>query len=393
MKWQFMISLRYLFEKRREKFISVTALIAILGIAVGVAALIVTMAVMNGFNNEITEKILNVNPHVIIGSTAPIKDPKSVIDTVTKIDDVTEGAEFLDGQALIKVKENIMGILVRGVHADPKKRLTRIETYLTSGSADLAANSVVIGSELASTFGLKAGDSISIISPVSAQTKAYRINGIFSSGRYDYDLNLIFINIEEAGTLFQKQGMAGGIGVKIKDAFKVDIAKQKIQAIISPPYWVRTWKDIERNLFSALKLEKVVMFLVMALIVCVACFNIISTLIMTVMQKTKDIGILKAIGVTRFGIMGLFLLEGLYIGIIGIILGSGLGLGICHLQSKYELIKLPPDVYYIYSVPVQVKVPDTLLIIAAAFVLGLIATIYPSMHASRLNPVDALRYE
>lgn len=388
-----MLSLRYLFEKRKERFISVTTFISIMGIAVGVAALIVTMGVMNGFNDEIEEKILNVNPHIIITSDSNFSDHDDLVRLVKGVDGVLGTEEFLDGQALINFEDKVMGILVRGVHPDPRMRLTKIENYLAAGTLELRGDSVIVGSELANNFRLKVGDKISIISPLSGRSGEFEINGIFNSGRYDYDLNLIFANIKEAGRLLGKENIVSGIGLQVADVFGVDKIKKEIQSIVRPPYRVMTWKDIDRNLFSALKLEKLVLFMVVALIVFVACFNIISTLIMTVMEKTKDIGILKAIGVTRFGIMSVFLLEGLYISIIGIITGVGLGLGLCYLQSEYKLVKLPPDVYYIYSVPIQVRMPDTIIIVASAFLLGLLATVYPSLHASSLSPIDVLRYE
>jgi len=393
MKWEFMVSLRYLLEKRKERFISVTTFISVVGIAVGVAALIITMGIVNGFDNEIEEKILSINPHIIITAGVPISDSKNLMNTIEGIDGVLESAEFLDGQAVINVEENTMGILLRGVHPDPRRRLPRMDDYIIAGTSGLKGSAVIVGSELANNYRLKVGQTVSIISPLSGQAKEFKVNGIFKSGRYDYDFNLVFMNIKEVGRLLQKEGMAGGIGLRVADAFNVDNVKHKIQSIIRPPYRTTTWKEIEKNLFSALRLEKLVLFIVVALIIFVACFNIISTLIMTVMEKTKDIGILKAIGSSRLGIMSVFLLEGLYVSIIGILLGSGIGLGLCHLQSRYEFIKLPPDVYYIYSVPVQVRIPDTIIIILAAFVLGLVATIYPSMHAATLNPVDALKYE
>ncbi len=394
MKWQLMISLRYFCQRRRERFISVTTLISILGIAVGVAALIVTMAIMNGFNHEIEEKLLNINPHIIVASDEPIRDSAKLMAALNEVDGVLGSAEYLDGQALINVKERVMGILLRGVHPDPEARITKMEDQLTAGSAHLRGASAMVGNELVRNFGAKLGDKVSIISPLSGRSKEFKVGGIFKSGRYDYDLNLIFINIKEAGALLGKENVASGVGLRVDDVFGVDKIKRRIQPMLQiPPYWVMTWKDLERNLFSALKLEKFVMFILVTLIVFVACFNIISTLIMTVMEKTKDIGILKAIGATRFGIMSVFLLEGLYIGILGIVMGTGLGLGLCYLQSEYELVKLPPDVYYIYSVPIQVRMPDTLVIMAAAFALGLLATLYPSFHAARLNPVDVLKYE
>jgi len=393
MKWQFFISIKYLLEKRRERFISATAIISILGIAVGVAALIVTMGIMNGFNKEIEDKILSVYPHIIIGGTGKIANSAEIIDTVMNINGVSESAEFLDGQAIINMNGRVMGALVRGLQVDPGKRLIKVENYLVAGSPELKDNSVLIGSELARSFTLDVGDRFSIISPVTTDSKEFKINGIFKSGRYDYDLNYIFVNIDAAGALLGQENVVNGIGLKVDKVFEVDSIREKIYSVIKPLQRVTTWKEVDKNLFSALKLEKIVMFLLVTLIIIIACFNIISTLIMTVMEKTKDIGILKAIGVNKFGIMAVFFLEGLYISLLGISAGAALGLGICHLQSKYEIVKLPPDVYYIYSVPVSVNVPDTLLIIAAAFVLGVAATIYPSFHASRLQPVDVLRCE
>ncbi|MBL7069761.1 MAG: ABC transporter permease [Candidatus Omnitrophica bacterium] len=388
-----MISLRYLFEKREERFISVATLISALGIAVGVAALIVTMGVVNGFNREIEEKILNVNPHIIIASDRASVDHEDIKRKISQIEGVLETADFLDGQALINVDEKVAGVLIRGIHPNPKRRLIKIDSYLAAGTTGLKGNGAIVGSELAGNFRLKVGDRINILSPLAGSSEEFKVNGIFNSGRYDYDLNLVFLNIEEAKKLLGKDNIVSGVGLKVAEVFKVDSIKYKILSVIRPPYRVVTWKEIDRNLFSALKLEKIVLFLVVALIIFVACFNIISTLIMTVMEKAKDIGILKAIGVTRLGLMLIFLLEGLYISIIGIIIGSGLGLGLCYLQYNYKLVKLPPDIYYIYSVPIQVRVPDTMIIIAAAFILGLLATVYPSLHAARLNPVDALRYE
>ncbi len=388
-----MISKRYLFERRGERFISVSSFISMLGIAVGVAALIVTMAVINGFNNEIEEKILNVNPHVIVTKTSPIRDRDIVLDNLLKIDGVVGGAAFLDGQALISSNDKMMGILLRGINRDPNKRLIKMENYLKKGTLTLDNNRAIIGSELASHFRLGVNDKFSIVSPLHNETKEFIVSGIFNSGRYDYDLNLIFCSIEEVAALFAMEGAVTGIGLKIEDVFNAENVKRDVRANLRGPYKILTWKDLDRNLFSALKLEKIVMFLVVALIVFVACFNIIGTLIMTVMEKTKDIGILKAIGATRLGIMAVFFFEGIYVSLIGIGIGSALGLGIAYLQQKYELIKLPPDIYYIYSVPVQIKLGDTIFIIAAAFILGLVAAIYPSLHAGRLSPVDALRYE
>jgi lipoprotein-releasing system permease protein len=387
-----MISLKYLFEKRRERFISATALISAMGITVGVAALIVTMGVMNGFNKEIEEKILSVNPHIIIGSDGPMDDAAGIADKAAVVGGVVKSAEFLDGQALINHNGRMMGVLVRGIQRSPDERLVRMGSFMVSGSPALRDDGVILGSELARNFRIDVGDRVSLVSPLTKKTEEFGVTGIFSSGRYDYDLNMVFLSIEKAAALLGRENIVNGIGLKVDDVFGVEKIKRKLSSLVAPAYWVMTWKDIDKNLFSALKLEKIVMFLLVTLIICVACFNIISTLVMTIMEKTRDIGILKTIGATRSGIMSVFLLEGFYISFLGIASGAALGLGLCYLQIKYELVKLPPDVYYIYSVPVSISAPDTFIILASAFALGILATVYPSLHASRLEPVDVLRY-
>ena len=393
MNWQFLISTRYLFEKRRERFISVTSFISVLGIAIGVATLIVTMGIMNGFNDEIEQKILSVNPHLVVGKDGVMADPKELVSRLASTGGVSSVCEFMDGQAIISARDKVMGVLARGIDEDPARQIMKVDKYLVAGSSSVGAKSALIGSELARNFSLRVQDSFSIFSPVTGQREEFKVSGIFKSGRYDYDLTLVFIGITEAKKILGGEGIVNGMGIKVNDVFDVDSVKKKIAAFVRPPFWIMTWKDIDKNLFAALKLEKIVMFILVTLIICVACFSVISTLIMTVMEKTKDVGVLKAIGVTRAGVMSVFLLEGLYISVTGILVGAGLGLGLCYLQSEYKLVKLPPDVYYIYSVPVSVRAPDTLIILASAFVLGLIATVYPSVHAGSLDPVEALRCE
>src|SRR3989338_4525851 len=238
--------------------------------------------------------------------------------------------------------------MVKGVVPEEEVRVTRVGDYIKKGSIDnLKDGGIIIGSEMASRFNLGLGDRVLVSSPMAAAVKDFKVAGIFNTGMYDYDLNLAFVDLKQAQELFGAEGMAGGISVKIDDVYLARDLRIKIQKRLGFPFWVRTWMDLNKNLFTALKLEKLAMFVILALIVVVACFNIVSTLIMVVMEKTKDIGILKSIGAANSSIMAIFTLEGFLVGAIGTFLGVAGGLGLSYLLEKYQFIQLPPDIYYI----------------------------------------------
>ncbi len=394
MRYELAVSLRYLLAKRKEKFISIISLISIFGVAVGVCALIVVIGVMAGFDNDLRDKIVGTNSHLVIEKDGGIEDAQAVIKDIKTIPHVVTASPFLDGQAFVKFKDEIHSVMVKGVVPEEEVRVTRVGEYIKQGSIDnLKDGGIIIGSEMASRFNLRLGDQVSVSSPMAAAVKDFKVAGIFNSGMYDYDLNLAFVDLKQAQELFGAEGMAGGIGVKIDDVYLARDLRAKIQKRLGFPFWVRTWMDLNKNLFSALKLEKLAMFIILALIVVVACFNIVSTLIMVVMEKTKDIGILKSIGATNRSIMAIFTLEGFLVGAIGTLLGVAGGLGLSYLLEKYQFIQLPRDIYYIDRFPVDVQFGDTAVIVAAALFISLLSCIYPAWQASRLNPVDALRYE
>ncbi|MBU4149093.1 MAG: lipoprotein-releasing ABC transporter permease subunit [Candidatus Omnitrophica bacterium] len=393
MRYELWISFRYLVSKRREKFISIISFISIMGVAVGVAALIVVLAVMSGFDNDLRDKIVGINSHIVIEKEGGIENYNFLIEELDNMPDVVASSPFVNGQALIKTEKEVLGVIFRGIDPDREQKVTKLGEYLQAGTLSLEKDSVLIGAELAWRLNFNIGDAVSLVSAASPKPKEFIVSGIFKSGMFDYDMNLVFTSIEGAQEFYDVGDMAGGIGIRVADAYKADIIKDTIQEEIGFDYWVRSWSDLNKNLFSALKLEKMTMFIILALIVLVACFNIVSTLIMMVMEKTKDIGILKSIGATNSSVKSIFMLNGFLIGFLGTAIGGACGFVLCYILKTYQFIKLPRDIYYIDRLPVNLNINDAITVIISAMMITLISTVYPAWQAARLQPVDALRYE
>jgi len=364
-----------------------------MGVAVGVTALIVVLAVMSGFDNELREKIIGTNSHIVIEKEGGIENYDALVDKINKMPHVIASSPFVNGQALIRQRDQVTGVIFRGIDPEREKHVTNIEKYLQEGTLFLKKDSALIGMELAWRLNLRLGDRISLISAASPTPKPFTVAGIFNTGMFDYDMNLVFTSLEGAQDFYGVEGLAGGRGVKVDDAYRANRIKNEIQEAIGFDYWTRSWSDLNKNLFSALRLEKITMFIILALIVVVACFNIVSTLIMIVMEKTRDIGILKSIGATNSSIKKIFVFNGFFIGFLGTALGAAGGFILCYLLKTYQFVKLPRDIYYIDRLPVNLNVIDSVTVIIAAIAISLMSTLYPAWQAARMEPVDALRYE
>ncbi|MBF0479603.1 MAG: ABC transporter permease [Candidatus Omnitrophica bacterium] len=397
MKYEQWISYRYL-TASKTRFLKFLNVISIAGVAIGVAALIVVTAVMTGFGHNLQEKIIGTTPHLMVEKETGVNDYDKVVSKIEEVAGVRAASPYIQGNVFLEQSGKAMGLVLRGVVPETEKKITKVKEYLTEGKwENLQDNSICIGSELAGYFGYRVGDEITVISPgsgISGQSWRYKLKivGIFTTGMADFDMNLALVNITTGQKIFgAAANYASGIGVKTSDPKQADRIKKAIYEKIGYSFLVRTWIDMNRSLFEALFLEKWGLFIVLTLMVLVASFNIISTLVVTVSSKIHDIGILQSIGLSQASIRRIFTKQGLWIGFLGTFWGLVSGFGICYFLRHY--IKVPAQIYSIDHVPVEVKMTDVAAIIIAAVIISFIATIYPAAKAAKLQPVEALRYE
>lgn len=393
MSYEWLVARRYLWSKRRHPFVGVTSTISILGICVGVAALIVVLSVMSGFDEELKERIIGMRAHVVIEKEGAFARYQDLAQSLSKLKGATGAAPFVEGQALIQKEALGSGVLVRGIEPSAEKNVSRFYQYLKAGTLSGQPHFAVVGSELAERFNLKIGSSFLLLSQAADKPVSFTVEGIFSSGLYEYDANLLFLNLADAQALFGMKDLISGISLKLDEPEKADFFKRGLQNKLKYPFVVRTWMDMNKTLFGALKLEKAVMFLILALIILVACLNIAGSLTMLVMDKTKDIGILKALGATPLSILKIFALDGLLVGLIGTGAGFAAGLTLCLFLAHTSLIDLPREIYYMERLPVKMDAGDILLVLTVAVALSFLSSLYPAMTARKLSPVKALRYE
>lgn len=410
MSFEYFIGGRYLRAKKKETFISLITMLSIAGVTVGVMALIVVIAVMAGFESDLKNRILGIESHVVImrhGSS--FSDYHKILDQVVNTNGVEAATPFVYTQIMLRSSSGVSGAVLRGIDPESAGRvikvldnsaLLNIKKMYGGKDATGSVPGVILGKELARNLGLGVGDAVylissrGMISPMGylPAMKRFQVAGLFESGMYEYDGSLAYIHLKDAQKILHMEDSVTGIEVRVNDIYNARHIADKIIADIGFPYWARDWMQMNHNLFSALKLEKTVMFIILALIVLVAAFNIASTLIMMVMGKTKDIAILKAMGAMDGSIRKIFIFKGMVIGFMGTTLGVCLGFILCKLLEKYKFIELPGDVYYISTLPVRLEALDVFIIAAGAMVICFIATLYPARQASKLNPVEAIRY-
>ena len=417
MKYEWFIGLRYLKAKRKQTFISIITIISIAGVTLGVTALIVVLAVMSGFEKTLKEKIIGTQAHLIVLKAGQdgLDDHEAVLQKVASVKGVVSASPFIFSQVMLSSEANVSGVVLKGIDPEREGMVTELGRNMKAGNlGDLGKMSgnlpgIVLGVELARHLSVSLDDSLQVISPLGTMTpmgmmpkmKRFRVVGLFQSGMYEYDNTLAYISIPNAQKFFNLESRVTGVEIKTVDIYRVKEIGKDIRRVLGFPYWTKDWMEMNRNLFSALRLEKIAMFIILVLIVLVAAFNIISTLIMVVMEKNKDIAILKSMGAPSKGILKIFIIEGLVIGVVGTTLGALCGVALAlNLEKVTDFVEnlfgfkiLSSDVYYIDKLPSQVNPLDVGLIVVTAVLISLLATLYPSWRASKLDPAEALRYE
>jgi lipoprotein-releasing system permease protein len=413
MSYEFFIGRRYLRVKKRHAFISLITILSIAGVTVGVMALIVVIAVMAGFESDLKSRILGVESHLVVSrEKPPFRSYMQVAEKIQEIRGVQAVAPFVKGQVMLRSASRVSGAVLKGINPDSAGKVImhldadelnprgREASNASGNQNGNVAPGIILGKELARNLGVLKDDAVYVISPRGLLSpvgplpsmKRFRVVGFFEVGMYEYDGTLAFVRLSEAQKLMHMTDQVSGIEIRLDDIYLAQRVARQIQDRIGSSYLVRDWRQMNKNLFSALALEKAVMFIILALIILVAAFNIASSLIMMVMEKTKDIAMLKAMGASDRSIKKIFILEGMAIGSLGTILGMSLGLGLCLALQRYKFIELPGDVYYITTLPVRLESLDLLLIAASAFLICFFATLYPAKRAAKLNPVEAIRY-
>ena len=407
------IGLRHLRARQRIRFISFISLISVLGIALGVAALITVLSVMNGFERELRSRILGMASHATIaGFRGPLHDWREAADKALTHPSVLAAAPYVEGQAMLTAGGAVRGVLVRGIEPDAERHVSDVTEYMVAGGLDeleAGAFRIVVGSSLASRLGLDLGSRVTAIAPEATTTPAgvvprhrrFVVAGIFEAGHGQYDSSFALMHIDDAGKLFRVRDGVSGLRLRLDDVFAAPRLAHEIAAGMGGRYWVTDWTRYHAQFFRALRIEKTAMFIILTLIVAVAAFNLVSTLVMIVNEKQAEIAILRTLGLTPASVLVIFLIQGTLIGLVGTGVGAAAGVVLAgNLEVIVPAIEqligqkfLSPEIYYLADVPADIRGADVVAIVVVAFIMSVIATLYPAWRAANTQPAEALRHE
>jgi lipoprotein-releasing system permease protein len=419
--WELLVGIRYLRARRRGAFLSLISTLSLVGVTIGVATLLIVLAVMTGLEFELRQKILGFNPHVtVVSYGGGLEGWQDAVEKVRTVPAVTAASPVLYGQAMLGLGRSVSGVVVRGIDPATAGGVIDVAKHLVSGNlADLGKPQpitlpedegggrvelpgILIGQELARQLGVGPGDVLNVISPLGKpgptgmvpRMKRFVLVGVFDSGMFDYDTTLAYMALPDAQTFFDMGDTVSGIEVRVHDVYAAREAARAVETALGGfPYRARDWMEVNRNLFSALKLEKVVYGIVLALIVVVAAFNILASLTMVVKEKRRDIAVLKSMGASNAAIGRIFILNGAVIGIAGTVLGNVLGLAGCWLLARYQFVELPKDVFLVTTLPVRMEPLNFLVVGVVSVGICLLAALSPARRAASLVPVEVIRYE
>ena len=407
--YEIFVSLRYLKTKKRYGTISLNTFISIAGVVIGVATSIITLAVMTGFQSYFRDKILSAMPHIVVMeyTGTGVKEEKALQEKIARIPQVKAVTPFIYSQSMLTTKERMQGVVVRGIDPRTEGTVTDLAKNMIYGSlvnlddGGRKRPGIIIGEDLARKLSVSAGDTVTMVNPLGEETpmgivpkmRKFEVVGLFDAGMYDYNTGFVYISLPDAQKFFEMPGRVSGVQVRVDDIYQADKIAAAIQSATGYPFYTRNWMEMNKNFFSALLLEKIGMSLILVVIIIVASFNIIGTLTMIVMEKSREIAILKSMGSPARSIMNIFMFAGLAIGCVGTALGSFIGYGAVTLITKTDIISLPKDVYQVSHLPLSISGLDVLFISLTALGISFLATLYPSWQAAKQDPVEVLRYE